>query len=198
MLNELLIVFIPKKLKTNIHIRKQQIAMYILGVALVALCLVSVNCGTTSCLQGETFWCANEENAAKCGMTTYCATKVAPIAGDDQQINACSLCYKIYNQLHELYDAGGDMNILDMLETTLCNNQEENCEKGVAAIYERIEEFVNSEDAQSACELFEICTSNKVYIEMGQYSKMFSGLQCTGCQYIISEVKSAIGEVNGI
>ena len=176
--------------------------MYIFGVALLALCLVSVNCGTTSCLHGPSFWCENEDNAAKCGMTNYCATKVwvnkvEPVAGDEFQTNGCSLCYKIYNELHELYDAGGDMNILDMLEVTLCSEEENDCQKKVEFTYEKIEKFVNSEDAQSACELFQMCSSNKMYIEVGEYTKLVTGLQCTGCQYIVSEVKSAIGEVNG-
>ena len=174
--------------------------MYIFGIVLVAISLVAVNCGTTSCLHGPSFWCDNEENAAKCGMTSYCATKVwankvAPVAVADSDTNACSLCYTVYNQLHMVYDAGADMNILDMLEETLCTNGYENCNKNIANIYKKIESFINSEDAQSACELFQLCSSSRVYIDVEHYMKLVTGFQCTGCQYIISEVKSAIGEV---
>ncbi|KAI6649221.1 Prosaposin-like [Oopsacas minuta] len=175
--------------------------MCVLSLALVALSLVAVQGGTIGCLHGSSFWCQSAENADKCGMTEYCAKNVwksisEVVGGDEVKQTSCGMCYTIYNQLHMFYDDGGDMDILSVLDRTICNNGNEMCLKSVAKIYSRIEDFVNAEDAQSACTMFELCSATKMYIEATEYQRLVNGIQCTGCQYIISEIKSAVAELS--
>ena len=174
--------------------------MYLLSVALMALSAVMVQGGTTHCLHGPSFWCVSRENAGKCGMTDYCLKNVwnsaqAIVGGDEDTTTTCDLCHNIYEQLHLFQEAGGDINILEMLERSLCPGEDTECLKKTKTIYERIEEFSDAQDAETACTLFELCAPRKMYLELNQYTNLVSGLQCTGCQFIISQLKTSISEV---
>ena len=152
--------------------------------------------GTTNCIFGQTYWCENTANAAKCGMTEYCVKNVWKTqkvsATSDQQ---CDVCYMIYNQLHQIYTAGGNTNILDMLLEIICSSNKDACTGQISGVYGQIERFVSAEDAETACQLFGMCSSSKMYIDVEQYNRLVSGFQCTGCQYLITQVKDTIDEV---
>ena len=175
--------------------------VYLLSVALMVLSVLMVQGGTTHCLHGPSFWCQTKESAAKCGMTDYCVTNVwnsnvpAIVGGDEDTTTTCDLCHNIYEQVHLFHEAGGDINILEMLEMSLCPGQGADCLQKTKTIYERIEEFTDAKDADTACTLFELCAPRKMYLEVNQYTKLVSGLQCTGCQFIISQLKTSISEV---
>ena len=175
--------------------------VYLLSVALIVLSVSMVQGGTTHCLHGPSFWCQTKESAAKCGMTDYCVTNVwnsnvpAIVGGDEDTTTTCDLCHNIYEQVHLFHEAGGDINILEMLEMSLCPGQGVDCLQKTKTIYERIEEFTDAKDADTACTLFELCAPKKMYLEVNQYTKLVSGLQCTGCQFIISQLKTSISEV---